>query len=84
LTQTLKNNAAKEPLLLSLQGPLEECGIPTKIANWIVKNLDVTTLQTHVLINRLIDGGVEFPEEYLTLSTLVTIGEYLEEFVELY
>jgi len=24
------------------------------------------------------------PEEYLTLSTVVTIGECLEEFVELY
>jgi len=35
-------------------------------------------------MNKLIEDGVAFPEEYLTLSTSVSIGECLEEFVELY
>ena len=54
------------------------------IAGWILKNLDVVTLQTHALINWLLGNGIPHPEEYLTLSTLVAVGECLEEFVDLY
>jgi len=80
----LQNNPEKARLLSSLEGPLSECDLSTGIVTWILKNLDLVTLQTHALINWMRGNGTAHPEEYLTLSTVVTIGECLEEFVDLY
>jgi len=80
----LKNNPAKVRLLSSLEGPLEECGLPTGIITWIIENLDQVIHQTNALINWLMGNRTPHPEEYLTLSTVVTIGDCLEEFVGLY
>jgi len=80
----LHNNPEKKHLLSRLEGPLEECGMPTEIVAWIIKNLDQVTLQTHALINFLWGMRAPHPEEYLALSTVVVIGDCLEEFVDLY
>ena len=80
----LKNNSSKLPLLNGLQGPIEECGFPSRVSAWILKNLHHVSHETYALINKLISDDVKFPEEYLTLSCAVIIDDCLEEFIELY
>jgi len=40
----LHTNTEKKHLLSRLEGPLEEVGMPTRIAAWIIKNLDQVKL----------------------------------------
>ena len=80
----LKNNPGKLKLVSSLQGPLEQCGVPKGITSWILSNLDLLKLQTHALVNELIKNRREHAEEYLTLSTRVIIGGAFEDFFDSY
>jgi len=40
--------------------------------------------QTYTLLKSLYDHSLPFPEEYLTLSTVVSFGTNLEDFIEAY
>jgi len=84
IPELLAINGSKVHLLEDLAGPLEACGLQPGAAHWILKNCLHIPLQTYTLLRHIKENEVPFPEEYLTLSTVVDFGETMEDFIDLY
>ena len=78
------NNSDKVHLLSTLEEPLVKCGICQESATWIINHVWDLDLDAFHLLQKLDSPDIRSPSEYLTFSTVVSIGDYVDDFIEMY